>query len=296
MPRITQVYDITGPVPFFDAEVTTDNRWFVDPYAVRIARGPEPFVAEANACTSSFFDALAGCIVASAGSRAHADGLLMLQRFAEPRETRLGMARRGFDGHGGAAKIGFDIWTALTTEVEALVEVAVLGQIEHIPLFVHGVDRDITSDLTTRIIYRPLADFTMAMVEQYPEFRAASHGVRQVERQVWDAARSTWATQVMELPTVDGKPLLLVPKDWVRQHLLMSATRFYETTILTHAQLQRAVRLHDKVLKTPKSELKRNPDLGRGRGTILRVTSQARHDGLDLVAEFTRFVNHQLLS
>lgn len=295
LPRITQFYGITdGSVPFFDADVTTDNRWFVDPYAIRIAREPEPFVTAANACTSSFFDTLAGCIAAPTGSKSHADGLTMLQRFTEPRETRLGMAAFGFNGHGGAQLVGAGIWEALNTDAEALVEVAVLGRLEHIPLFVEGVDKDITSDLTTRVIYKPLADFTAAMIDQYPQFKAPGREVVPVSRQVWDAVGAKWANQIVELPAVNGKPLLLVPAGWVRQHLLMSATRFYETTALSYAQLQRAVTLKGKLVKTPKAELKRSQELSRGRATNLRLARQAQLDGTNLVAEFTRFVNERL--
>ena len=90
----------------------------------------------------------------------------LLQHFEEPRETRLGYAAAGFSGHGGAAEVGTWIWEALTTELEALLRVGILTQIEDLPLFVEGLAEDITSDLTTRIIFEPLSKFTASMVAE----------------------------------------------------------------------------------------------------------------------------------
>lgn len=81
----------------------------------------------------------------------------MLQRFNEASETRLGMAEVGFRGHGAAEDIGERIWTALTTDLDALLEVGILKRLEHLPLFVEGVGKDLTSDVTTRIIFDSLA-------------------------------------------------------------------------------------------------------------------------------------------
>ena len=52
-------------------------------------------------------------------------------------------------GHDRAHEVGTWIWDSLTTDVEALVRVGVLRHLEYLPLFVQGVDRDITSDITT---------------------------------------------------------------------------------------------------------------------------------------------------
>lgn len=148
MPRITEHFGITGSVPFLDVEVTTDNRLFIDPRAIRLRTEPEPFVTQANACTTSFFNSVAVCATAPVGSLDRIRGQALLQRFGEPRETRLGLAEAGFDGHGGAEGIGSSIWHALTHDLRALVDVAVLGHIEDIPLFVRE------STETSRLISR----------------------------------------------------------------------------------------------------------------------------------------------
>lgn len=290
MASITQYYGITGPVPFQDVDVSSDNLRFLDPHRIRLAPGPTPFKADAVRCLDTFFDTTKHGVLTLDASARHA-AQTNLYGFREPWETRLGMASTGFHGHGAAEDIGERIWNALTTSLEALVEVCVLKRLEHLPLFVEGVDRDITSDITTRIVFGPLNDFTAAMVAAFSEFTAGGHATRMVSRPVWDPTKSAWTVRDVELPVADGKPLLLVPNTWVGRSLLMSPTRFYETSLLSYVQDERSVVLAGgKVLKTPKPVLKEDRALKRGRATHLAVTQHAHARGDDLVAEFEKFI------
>ncbi|MFE3455968.1 hypothetical protein ACFXKD_00370 [Nocardiopsis aegyptia] len=290
MPQITTHYGIPDPVPFLDVEVTADNRFYVDPHVIRLLKTPQPFAEQALECVDTFFQEVTSSVIEGTSS-ARQRGQGLLQRFVEPWETRLGMAAEGFHGHGGAELVGTWIWQALNNDVEALVRVGVLRQLEDVPLFVEGVDRDITSDITTRLIFEPLARFTAAMIDLYPQFTNAGHEVDTYRRQVWDPIAREWSEADTALPTVGGKPLLLVPKGWARSTLLMSSGRYYETTVLSFAQLEQAVRGSDgKLLTTPKDRLKAQPGLGRGRLTNLSVTLRAFENEQDLLAGFKAFV------
>ncbi|NKT56397.1 hypothetical protein GS896_27950 [Rhodococcus hoagii] len=75
------------------------------------------------------------------------------------------LAKSGFSGHGGAEDVGSWIWQALNNDIYALIAVGKLKQIEDLPLFIEGIDKDITSDITTRIIFEALADFTAHMID-----------------------------------------------------------------------------------------------------------------------------------
>lgn len=225
----------------------------------------------------------------NAVERAYAQDLL--KHFEEPWETRLGMAEAGFAGHGGAEDVGTWIWDAMYTDLEALLRVGILKHLEEMPLFVEGVGHDITSDITTRIVFGPLADFTSDVLQQFPEFTAGSHKVRDFQRQVWDADNRKWTQKTVTLPIVDGKPLLLMPSTWVRGTLLMHAGRFYETSVLTYAQDEQSVVTHDgKVIRTPKDRLRTQHGLRRGRDTIRAVTLRAESAGDDLIEIFRQFV------
>lgn len=292
MRTVKQYYGITGDVPFLDVAVDIDNRMFVDPFKIRMGLGPPSFARAANSCTSSFFDEITGAVVSSTAAK-RARGLDLLQHFEEPRETRLGMSKTGFDGHGGADGVGQDIWDTLDGDAAVLVRVGVLHQIEDIPMFVPGIDKDITSDLTTRIIFGPLVDFTNDCVVKFPQL-AGGTGIQSFTRQVWDPVSLAWASRSVNLPTVDGRALVLVPKEWTTRHLLLNATRLYKTELLSHVQLERAVRTpKGKLLKTPKDRLEQDPLLHRGYDTIIRVVEEAHGKGTDIVENFKRWARQR---
>jgi hypothetical protein len=292
MAKVTEHYKISGPVEFIVVNVTKDNRLFVDPRAVRLERGPKPFVAQANQCTKTFFDEVVDCVVSGKKSEEQR-GLDLLQHFKEPKETRLGLSKKGFDGHGGAEDVGQWIWHVLSTDIKAFVGVGLLKHIEDIPIFVEGVDKDITSDLTTRIIFEPLAEFTQAMVAKHPEFTRGRHKTRLFDRQVWNPSRRRWEEKALDLPVAAGKPLLLVPKHWARHALLMSSGRYYDTTMLSFVQDERAVpdARTGKPIKDSKDVLKGKKEFERGHETIVRVTQQALEKQEDLLDKFRAFVD-----
>ncbi|WP_327142823.1 hypothetical protein [Nocardia sp. NBC_01327] len=292
MTTIKNYFGITGAVPFVDVKVETDNRMFLDPRRVRLAQQPHPHARNARLCLNTFFTTIASCVMSSNPADQHR-GLDLLQHFGEPRETRLGMSRAGIDGHGGAGKIGRAIWDALSgPELAPLWQVGIMHEVETIPLFVTGVDKDITSDLTTRIIFGPLIDFTAEVVANFPQFKTHPHGLVTVERPIWDPKLRGWVQKRVELPVAAGQPLVLVPAEWAASTLLMSSGRYHDTAILGWVQDKQSVLRNGKVLKTPKHELRRQPGLGRGRRTDISWTLRAlEEDEYDLLGRFTAWVD-----
>jgi hypothetical protein len=293
MVSITEFYSIRGAVPFINVEVDADNRLYLDPRAVRLMKHPQPFAGEAVRCADTFLDSVTGCIF-NGSPLALRRGEELLQRFVEPWETRLGMSEEGFHGHGGAMLVGTSIWETLTGSVEPLVRVLILRQLEDIPLFVDGVGKDITSDVTTRIMFGPLGRFTEQMVATYPEFSANGHTLSTVRKQVWNPDTCEWGEAEFTLPVANGKVLLLVPTGWARPTLLMSAGRFYDTTVLAFAQMEQAVRTDKgKLLKTRKLDLRKQAGLEPGRETILAATLRAFENDENLLALFKAFVDER---
>ncbi|HEX6152338.1 MAG TPA: hypothetical protein VFZ19_02345 [Solirubrobacterales bacterium] len=295
MPTISQHYKLKQPFEFLDVDIEDDNRLFLDPHAIRLEKGPSPYGRKARESMDSFFNEVVGCVRSPSNSAAMR-GLDLLQHFNEPKETRLGMSRSGIDGHGAAEELGGRIWNALSTDARALVEVGVLKLVEHIPLFVDEIDKDITSDITTRIVFEPLARFTQAMVKKYPEFTQGAHKMGVFRKQVWHVGRADWVMKDLQLPVPAGKPLLLVPKHWARPSLLMPAGRYYETLVLTFVQEELGTidSATGKLTGHPNKEtLKRRPNYKRGRPTIVRTTEEAKSVGEDLVDRFRVFVDRK---
>ncbi|HEY5815435.1 MAG TPA: hypothetical protein VIS95_03740 [Solirubrobacterales bacterium] len=294
MPSVSQHYGLTGPLEFLDVDVVDDNRLYVDPHAVRLERGPSPFAAQATKCLTTFFDEIVECVISP--KRAETErGRGLLSRFHEPRETRLGMSQEGVNGHGGADDVGGAIWKALSTNAKALISVGVLKWVEDIPIFVYGVDKDITSDLTTRIIFEPLAKFTQAMMRKYPQFTQGSHYAKTFSRQIWSPSQKRWVFKKVELPVAEDIPLILVPKRWARPGLLMSGGRYYKTSMLSYVQELRGVIDPEtgELVTEPKWRLEERKEFEQGLKTIMRVTREAHVEREDLLARFREFVDRR---
>lgn len=292
MARITDHFGITDPVSFENVELTCDNLRFLDPHLMRTSGPGHSITAQAIDSIDTFFETIALAVMSgNPTERAHARTLL--EQFTEPWETRLGMSRTGFYGHGGAADTGGLIWHELTTNLEALLEVGVLKHLEHLPVFVPNVGNDITSDITTRITFSALADYTADMMVRYPQLIA--DGTTIIDSQIWDSASRSWTTRDVCLPVPNGKPLLLVPKGWVGTNLTMNPTRFYETSLLSYGQHeQTAILPSGKILRPPKWSLKEQQDFKRGRDTHIKVTLRAYAAGDDLLEIFRTFVDNKL--
>ncbi|RBL98931.1 hypothetical protein C1H84_16985 [Glutamicibacter soli] len=291
MTSISDAYGITGQVPFEDLDIDSDNRRFLDPRVIRINASTCPHADAAVKLIDSFFNEVTASAL-SLNTSTRTRGRELLTRFEEPWETRLGYASKGFQGHGAAQSIGGDIWDELSTNLQPLLEIGFLKHLEALPLFIENVGADRTSDISTRIVYDALCNFTHQMAARYPTFATQGDGIKPVMRQFWDPVSSDWVLRIVELPHWNGKPLVLVPKNWTRRNLLMTHGRYYETSLLTFVQDSQSYFKPDgKVLKPTKGLLKTNPLFQRSRETTLRVTLDAASNGTNLYERFETFVN-----
>ncbi|WP_216917160.1 hypothetical protein [Nocardia noduli] len=143
-----------------------------------------------------------------------------------------------------------------------------------------------------RVVFEALANFTNHMLDCYPQFSTLGHHTEMVPCQAWDVTTRDWAVKPFRLPIAGVKPLLLVPTGWVRPNLLMSATRYYETSVLDYIQMERShISPDGKVLKTPKDRLMKEPGIGRGRRTNRATTHRAHENNQDLLMMFKQFVD-----
>ncbi|HJX78084.1 hypothetical protein [Glutamicibacter sp.] len=296
MISISDAYGITAPFPFEDLNIDSDNRRFLDPRVIRINSSSCSYASAAVDLIDSFFDEITTSVLSSdTAKRRH--GRELLTKFEEPWETRLGYASTGFHGHGAAQTIGGDIWDELSSNLRPLIKVAILKQLEALPLFIENVGADRTSDIATRIIYKVLCDFTEQMVIDYPQFATHGDGIKSVMRQLWDPVTRTWVVRNVHLPHWQGKPLVLVPKTWTRRNMLMTGGRYYETSLLTFVQLgQSHLQADGKLLRPTKGLLKTNPLFQRSYETNLRITLEAAENGTNLYEMFETFVDERYVA
>lgn len=222
-----------GPFEFVDVDVLTDRPIFLDPSAIR--RGADGYSRSADALLVGFFQEILRCARSSATvDQTH--GLQLLQSLHEPNETRLGYSVRGSRGHAFADGMGKEFWDAIVANralrstvsgsgSSPTISQAVLSRLEDVALFLDRVDKDMISDLATRVAYSVLAQFTNDMMAKYPNL--ASSAVTH-NRDIWDPGTRMMVATSFSLPSVSGSdPLLLVPRPWVDKRLAMNATAFY---------------------------------------------------------------------
>ena len=289
----TQHFGITSDVPFIDVDVHGDIRLFVDAHAIRLAAEHGDGYAQSGIThIDSFFGFIVDAIlIGNEDDRLKAKALL--SKFHEPRETRLGLSASGFSGNGGAEVVGTRIWDMLSTDVRALLEVGIGRHIEMMPIFVPGVANDITSDLTTRIVFSVLAEYTREQMENFPELAGARPIGAGSVHQVWSLSEANWVEQNEVLPVVDGHPLLLVPKDWASPNLLFNMSRYHQVSALGFVSDDRMTVIDGKVNRPRKKDLAREPGLRPGHATNRRVTLNAHYRGNNLETSFTEFVDNK---
>lgn len=284
MATIKSLFSIPEDAPFLDINPAKDNKRFLDSHRIRHQCHSSKHALAATALIDDFLDAVTEKIMSGDNLAAKA----LLSQFKEPSETRLGVSKASFQGRGGASIIGRRIANILTEDLRPLMEVGILKHLENLPLFVEGVDRDITSDIATRIVFGVLVEFTHEMMNMYPQLGA--HKSRE-EYQLWDSLTHSWIYKEVELPLVNGAPLVLVPASWTGPYLLMSARRYFDTTLLDWVQEKQTVMLSDGTIDRPsKDVLRERGDIPENRLTILRLTLEAYNVDVDLIEKFTTFV------
>lgn len=290
MTSITTFFGISGHVPFVDVDVDSDTKLFIDPALIAFCSRTDRLASKADQMLRDY-SALLCTLITSSSAVDRQRAYEMLTNLNEPRETRLGMSAKGFNGHGVDTYFRDKIGEALMGDLRALIAVGVFHWIGALPLFVEDFDRDRMSDMTTAIIRGPLIDFTEEMIRRYPQFQANGHSLVPHTMKVWDPMDHQWKNRTARLPHAGGHPLLLVPDEWAGAYLQLHGRRYYEVPVLGHIQeeLQAANPAAGKVSKKALQE--KHPDVYP---TNLAVTMQAYQSGIDLLEEFIRYAHQKL--
>lgn len=219
MTRVTDYFGISGDVPFANVHVDRDNGIYLDPSAIRndhSVRG----VAANNRLTTLFEKVVAAA--RSNDPQEHIVGRELLQHLHEPNETRLGMSRGQPRGRAFGDKLAEEFWHEL--RINPACRDAAIRRLEDTRLCLENVGNDRISDMTTRIVFEVLAEFTTEMMTAYPALNA---GATTAATDVWVPDAGRWKSRNLTLPFADGKQLLLVPLPWISKWTLMYPDQFY---------------------------------------------------------------------
>jgi hypothetical protein len=170
----------------------------------------------------------------SASRADHAQGLALLQNLHEPNQNRLGVSAEGVGGKAFGPGLADELWDELGRNPAA--RHYALTRLEHLPIFLERVGPDLISDLTTRVVFEVLVDFTHEMMRSYP----ALERTKSIESvPIYDPVTKVWRPVDVELPFLAPHQLLLIPKDWVFWRLLMWSEPFYNRFATATIQVER---------------------------------------------------------
>ncbi len=281
--RVSTKFAISTPVPFVDVHLERDNRLFIDPSAIR--NGSDPRSRRAHSLLVDFFTEVLR-LRASTLPADHSKGQALLNGLHEPNQTRLGMSAVGVSGKAFGTGLADDAWDVLGANPAA--RAAVITRLEHLPIFITKVGPDLISDLTTRILFGLLVDFTVEMVALYP-----SLGTRQTTEtiDIYDPVSHRWISRSVTLPFVPPHQLLLVPKAWVYWRLLMEPEPFYNRFATETVRVERSVRDPRGRLRGP-SKKALNVEFRDHRNLNVRQAVKYKEtENRNLVTEYQEFVD-----
>jgi hypothetical protein len=258
-----------GGLDFVDVEVTTDNKVFIDPAAIRSQTGL--WAEECKESLQTYFSQLIAAI--GTGDRSRIQELIY--PLVEPNETHLGNSKGKSKGRSlGSRKRADDLIDALFHS--RAVQTGMLSDLDDSATFVPGVGKDIISDISTCVIRSHLVEYTQQMCRFY--------GIpmeNQVAGPMWDAALLEWNREaVVELPRAAGDRLLLVPKSIVRLQLTADREKYYrgylrpyyEAEVLENPTIGLVRLLKDKTVRVIKKAL--DLRLGTDKSSIVDRTQK----------------------
>ena len=288
--RLTEYYGISQPVDFVDIDIAGDTKIFLDPFKVARAGFGDPLAREADANIRHYSSLLSAKLLSSDladVARAHQ----MLENLNEPRETRLGMSRVGYNGKGVATHHADLVADALRGDLRPLLSIGIFQWLGALPVYVKGISADRMSDMTTAIIRAQLARYTAIQIASHPQFASHPHTLRVHKLKLWDSKREEWVDGQYQLPFAEGHPILLVPRDWTGRNLEVSGDRFYGVSSLGY--LQQEYQLNNPGVGKP-SKTTLEKQFPNQYPVNLAVTIRAYSNGVRLFDEFLRYVDDKL--
>lgn len=228
MPTFCKAFEIKktqAEVDFVDVSLHTDNRLFLDPFA--LSQRLDRWSNECHQTLVAFFQLVIDDIRAGRGERARR----LFLNLREPNETRLGFSARRPQGAGIGNLQADQLYEALRDS--AAVGTGFLSSLEECELLIDGIGRDKISDLTTNIIRGHLIEYTASQCDL--------HGVARQQVPLppsFDRNRMAWVAHYAELPVWRNRRILLVPKAIVRYDPAYQHQQYYRQFVLEYLQTE----------------------------------------------------------
>lgn len=264
--RVADHYNLNQEQPtldFVNIDIANDIKAFVDPRALRLL--PSDW---GNECVSVIQDYFRKLLAEIKSNQTNAKKLLKVLH--EPNETHLGFSKSTSRGKALGADKADMVWDALSSSEAAAS--GLLEDLEDTILMIEGIGPDIVSDMTTNIIRSQLIQYTQEICDKY------SIPTEEVDSgPMWNAVTHEWFSALVQLPTIGGRRLLLIPKIIIRKKMDYDQTEYYQHYILNYLQeaelsanSELVQLLKNKTRRVTKRDVKNK--YGYGKNTIVRQT------------------------
>jgi len=242
---------------FVDIPLSSDIELYVDPYAISIET--DDFSNECNELIIEYFDELIDSIKNN-NKKATAR---LLGNLHEPTETHLGVSKNPFGGRAIGGEKAKDLLKAFTESRAA--QTGFLKDLSDCVLLIPGIGRDNISDITTNIIKGKLIDYTQEQCKLYNiPMKKVNAGL------IFDFSDYRWKSMYAELPLINAKRKLLVPKAFVRYSPEVNAQKYYNNFVLEYLKAEHKKPgdslvevLKNKKLRVTKKRLKKRYPFSR---------------------------------
>ncbi|MGL6073840.1 MAG: hypothetical protein ACRC8S_06725 [Fimbriiglobus sp.] len=225
-PRFSEQFGIGKSqceLEFVDILLQTDLPLYIDPYSFKICQNTTAI--DCNNLVVDFFSTVVDCI----RQKKDRKGQGLLNMLNEPNETRFGVSSKQSNGRGVGRMQSNAIYERLKESLA--VQTGMLKDLSDCELLIPGISEDKISDITTNIIMKRLADFTDQQCRNY------KITTRQVAAgPAWDEQINGWTSRYFNLPSYQGKPIVLVPKWMVRRAIAANHQEYYRDFVLEFLQ------------------------------------------------------------
>lgn len=210
---------------FIDVPINGDILLFVDPYAFTLES--DAWFVECNNLLIDYFALLIESIRANRSDQA----TKLLSNLHEPADTHLGFASVGNSGRGIGSSQSQTLLLALTRSKAA--KTGSLNDLSDCEMLIPGISSDKISDITTNVIRGQLLDYTERQCKLHSiPTKLIPGGL------YWNGSKSNWATRYANLPVINNRSLIFIPKACVRFRPSITAKEFYTHYVLNFLQTE----------------------------------------------------------
>lgn len=209
MSTINNYFNIPFEEKVLSTKIDSDIKKFIDP--LKIDRAYTSLSKEMSLVIEDFFKVFIDEPMKVLGNVNYNSSI-----FKEPSENHLGYCRDGYYGNGGGTSLVNQLWKILPSLRSGNVQ-----HFRHISFLCHRISDDVTSDLTTRIIFKQLAMYTLEICIKYGIKTSMSS-----PKYFWDHTNHCWSAESFELPLLpNGDTMIFIPENLCSSQVSMNHFR-----------------------------------------------------------------------